>query len=284
MNELSKPGIHVWPAELAKKWGLFLMRVVIGLFFGGAALFIFFSVPAENAWIPVNGYIDARVIGAAAFMTGVLILFGLFTYQSALAAGVLILVIVAEHLLKDPFYNFSAQMFPLLLFVAAVLYLCPDYNNVSLDRLIGFKREITRVNVNSWIVILLRVFLGLIFFTQGLINIIKVGVVNFAQKVYVTPFAESWLPSPLLWMAGLLNPPVQLVGGLALILGFRTKLASLGLAVFLVSIIFGHIIQSPFEDIHDFSIANFIVVLMILFLESEGNRYSLDYALEKRRN
>ncbi len=272
---------YVLTTSVTKEWGILLIRAVICLFFCAAAISVFFSGNKEEAWILPNSYIDARIIAVFAFITGVLILCGLFTYQAAITAGILILILVVEHLVKNSFYNFSAQLFPLLLFIIAVLYLNRDYNKISIDQII--KRAPTnQVNANSWAVLLLRVFLGAIFLTQGLNNIIKVGVVTFAQKIYVAPFAESWVPQSLLWIAGVLNPPVQLLGGIALILGFMTRFTSLGIGVFLISIIFGHMIQAPFEDIHDFGVANFIAVLGIIYLESQGNRFSLDYILGKR--
>jgi uncharacterized membrane protein YphA (DoxX/SURF4 family) len=138
----------------------------------------------------------------------------------------------------------------------------------------------------SWVTLFLRLLIGAIFFFQGFRNLfLGAGPIVFAERLYVKPFG-AMMPEPLLWIAGVSNPFVQFGVGLLLILGLFTRFAGGLGALFLVSIIFGHLMQGPLTApgaMRDFATANFILMIAVIVFASLGNRWSLDALFEKRR-
>jgi uncharacterized membrane protein YphA (DoxX/SURF4 family) len=128
--------------------------------------------------------------------------------------------------------------------------------------------------------------IGAIFFSQGFRNIfLAAGPIAFAERLYVKPFG-AMMPEPLLWIAGVSNPFVQFSVGLLLILGLFTRFgAGLG-ALFLVSIIFGHLMQAPLTApgaMRDFATANFMLMIAVVVFASLGNRWSVDSFFGRHR-
>ncbi|HEV3410169.1 MAG TPA: TQO small subunit DoxD, partial [Chthoniobacterales bacterium] len=90
---------------------------------------------------------------------------------------------------------------------------------------------------------------------------------------------------PLLWIAGVSNPFVQFGVGLLLILGLFTRSAAAVGALFLVSIIFGHLLEGPLTApaaMRDYATANFIAMIVVMLLASLANRWSMDALLFRK--
>ncbi|HYO77868.1 MAG TPA: DoxX family protein, partial [Thermoanaerobaculia bacterium] len=107
----------------------------------------------------------------------------------------------------------------------------------------------------------------------------------FARKVYVDPLASSWVPEPLLWTAGVTNPIIQISMGVLLILGLRTRFAASVVGAFLVTIFFGHLLADPFDrgdSPHAYAMANFLIAIVVLWLQPRGDRFSVDAMLARR--
>ena len=237
-------------------------------------------------WIPQNGFLAESFYGTLALILGILIVGGIFARFALPAANLFVVTVALEHLFKNPFYNLSMHILPLLILALTAFYFNQKTDKFSLDNLFRVRKPLTAEVADSWTVLFLRLFLGGIFLLQGVTSVSAFGLIGFAQKVYVEPFAASGMPEALLWMAGIINPPAQILGGAALILGLLTRHAALGIGLFLIQIIFGHVINDPLEyqgDLQKYGLANFFVVAAIIFLISGGNLFSLDRLLKRAK-
>jgi uncharacterized membrane protein YphA (DoxX/SURF4 family) len=93
------------------------------------------------------------------------------------------------------------------------------------------------------------------------------------------------MPEPLLWIAGVSNPFVQFGVGSLLIAGLFTRSAAAVGALFLLTIIFGHLMEGALQApaaMRDAAIANFIAMIAVILLASRGNRWSVDALLFRK--
>ena len=214
-----------------------------------------------------------------------LLLAGWHVPVAVIALGTTLIFVTVERLVRNPFTNLTADVALILAFALALLGAGVEQDRWSAD---AFRRAapLPRRDRWSWITLFLRLFVGAIFFTQGLRNLfLGVGPIAFAERLYVKPFA-GMMPEPLLWIAGVSNPFVQFAVGLLLIVGLLTPWAAALGALFLVSIIFGHLMEGPLTApaaMRDFATANFIAMVAIIVAAANGNRWSVD-ALVFRRN
>ena len=235
-------------------------------------------------WIPQHGFLPEILYGTLALILGIFVIGGVFARYTLIAANLFVVAVAVEHLSKDPFYNLSMHILPLLILLIVAFQIHQKSDKFSLDNLFRGEQSLTEELTNSWTVLFLRLFLGSIFLLQGVAGVSKLGLIGFAQKVYVEPFAASGMPEALLWIAGIINPPAQILGGAALIFGFLTRPAAVCVALFLIQIIFGHIIDNPLEyqgDLQKYGLANFFVVIAIILLIDGGNRFSFDRFLKR---
>jgi uncharacterized membrane protein YphA (DoxX/SURF4 family) len=220
----------------------------------------------DGAWLP--GHAGIRVYAYAAVLLVAAVGLAVQPRRAAIAiAGVLVIVLV-EHLAVDPLYNTMDHLVPLLVECGVVIALAD--------------RSVPREQTASTLVALARAFLGAIFLAEGIHDLFVIGPVAFARDTYVAPLAGSWMPQPLLWIAGVANPIVQTVGGALFVVGFATRPVAIVLGLFLCQILFGHTLIDPFDsgpDVHSYALANLALVLVVLGLAPLGNRYSVDALL-----
>jgi iron complex outermembrane receptor protein len=265
---------------------VFILRVALGLPLIAAGLSLLVSgvpplpaAPAPAPWLPVYLGDAVLLFGVPLLVCGVLLLGGLFTWQAAWASGALLVGVLVTWVARDRLHNTMNHLVPFTLMVFGLLALAPRGNAFSLDaRLRAGAPPPGEGASSSAISLFARVFLGAIFVAQGWAGV-QMGVTRFAERVYVTPLAGGWVPEGLLWVAGVLNPPLQLLGGALFLLGVATRVTGRVLAAFLLSILFGHLLKDPFDrgpGVHSYALANLLMVLVVLAFEGRGNRYSLD--------
>ena len=80
----------------------------------------------------------------------------------------------------------------------------------------------------SWALLFARLVLGLIFFMAGLWKTFQLGLLEHARK-YFLPYSNTFLPIWSLWAVGVVIPFVELLAGALLIIGLRTREASVSL-------------------------------------------------------
>ncbi len=97
----------------------------------------------------------------------------------------------------------------------------------------------------AWARFFCRVLLGLIFFMAGWFKCFELTPWEHASRLFVQPYADSWIPTWLLWVTGTLIPPLELVAGFLLIIGFRTRESLLAVGFILLLVTYGHLLAEP---------------------------------------
>lgn len=283
---------HMARPDYFSSFAWLCVRVVLALVLVFAAVAVFQAPEGPRGtakpWISSDAptVIPALVYAAVFGGTALLLVAGFRVPMAVIALNAMLIVVSVERLIRNPFTNLTADVALLMSLALALLAAGPEQDRWSVD----VRRNTTPmsgVDRWSWITLFLRLLIGAIFFMQGFRNLFlrEGGPIAFAERLYVKPFA-GLMPEPLLWIAGVSNPVVQFGVGLALILGLFTRgAAGLG-ALFLVSIIFGHLMEGALTAparMRDFATANFIFMIAVIVAAARGNRWSLDALLFRKR-
>lgn len=135
----------------------------------------------------------------------------------------------------------------------------------------------------AWAILFARLILGFIFFMAGLSKVFSLGPLEHARRLFVVPYAQTFLPRWSLWTAGTLVPFVELVAGALLLVGLRTRDALLALGAVLVLVTFGHLLTEPLYEFHTHVIPRAALLLFVLVMPRSEDRFSLDAWWGRRR-
>jgi uncharacterized membrane protein YphA (DoxX/SURF4 family) len=128
----------------------------------------------------------------------------------------------------------------------------------------------------SWAILIARLILGFIFFMSGQWKVFSLGPFEHARRLFVEPYAHTFLPRWALWATGAVVPAIELVAGALLLVGFRTRQALLALGGVLVLVTFGHLLLEPLYEFHTHVIPRAALLLFLLVMPREEDRFSLD--------
>ncbi len=142
--------------------------------------------------------------------------------------------------------------------------------------------EQSRVNGRSWALLFARLVLGLIFFMAGFWKVFQLGPLQHARK-YFLPFADTFLPVWSLWAVGVAIPFFELTAGALVILGLRVREALIALGLVLAIVTFGHLLQEPLYEFHTHVIPRLALLLFVLMLPREDDRFSVDHLLARQK-
>ena len=135
----------------------------------------------------------------------------------------------------------------------------------------------------AWALLFARGVLGFIFFMAGVYKVFQMGPLGHARKYFIEPYAGTFLPTWSLWAVGGIIPIVELVAGALVIIGLRTREALVALGCILVVVTFGHLLKEPLYEFHTHVIPRLALLLFVLILPREDDRFSLDYLLTWRK-
>jgi len=96
------------------------------------------------------------------------------------------------------------------------------------------------------------------------------------------PYRDTFLPVWSLWAVGFTIPFVELVAGALLLAGLWIRPALIALGVVLVTVTFGHLLKEPLYPFHEHVIPRLVLLLFLLMLPAEQDRFSLDHFLRAR--
>jgi len=137
-------------------------------------------------------------------------------------------------------------------------------------------------NLNrAWALLFARLVLGLIFFMAGVWKVFRLGPLQHARK-YFLPFADTFLPIWSLWAVGVVIPFVELIAGALVIIGLRTREALVALGFVLAIVTFGHLLHEPLYEFHTHVIPRLALLLFVLMVPREDDRFSLDRLIANR--
>ena len=146
------------------------------------------------------------------------------------------------------------------------------------------QRELAKATTNidrAWAILFARLVLGLIFFMAGVMKVFQLGPLNHARK-YFLPFADTFLPVWSLWAMGVVIPFVELIAGAMVILGLRMREALVALGFVLAVVTFGHLLKDALYEFHTHVIPRLALLLFVLLLPREDDRFSLDFFIVRR--
>ena len=132
----------------------------------------------------------------------------------------------------------------------------------------------------SWAIFFAREVLGFIFFMAGVYKVFQLGPLDHARK-YFLPYADTFLPVWSLWATGFVIPFVELIAGALLLVGLRIRLALISLGFVLIVVTFGHLLKEPLYPFHEHVIPRLALLLFVLMLPAEDDRFSLDHLLTR---
>ena len=136
----------------------------------------------------------------------------------------------------------------------------------------------------SWAIFIARVILGLIFFMAGFWKVFTLGPIEHAQRWFVGPYSETFLPVWSLWATGTVVPLVELVAGASLLVGFWTRPALMALGGVLILVTFGHLLAEPLYEFHTHVIPRLALLLFVLSMPDSDDLISVDNWLSRRRS
>lgn len=135
----------------------------------------------------------------------------------------------------------------------------------------------------AWALLFAREVLGFIFFMAGVYKVFRMGPLGHARHYFIEPYADSFLPTWSLWTVGTVIPIVELIAGALVIIGLRTREALIALGCVLVIVTFGHLLKQPLYEFHTHVIPRLALLLFVLMLPREDDRFSLDHLLSLRK-
>ena len=134
----------------------------------------------------------------------------------------------------------------------------------------------------SWAIFFVRWVLGLIFFMAGWWKTFEMGPLGHARRLFIEPYADTWIPVWLLWASGTVIPVVELVAGALLCLGLRVRAASIALGAILIVVAYGHLLKDPLFDTTHHIFPRLVLLTFVLAAPAERDLLSCDAWLHRR--
>jgi len=134
----------------------------------------------------------------------------------------------------------------------------------------------------SWALFFVRWVLGLIFFMAGWWKTFDLGPLEHARRLFVVPFAATWIPAWLLWTLGTVIPPVELLAGALMCLGLRVREAGIALGGILILVTYGHLLLEALYDTTHHIFPRLVLLTFVLAAPAERDVLSLDFWLGRR--
>lgn len=140
----------------------------------------------------------------------------------------------------------------------------------------------TSIHNRTWAILIARAILGLIFMMAGIWKVFTLGPLEHASRLFVEPYADTFLPAWSLWATGTVVPLVEMVAGALVLIGLWRRPALLALGGVLVLVTFGHLLAEPLHQFHTHVIPRTALLLFILVMPASDDRLAIDHWLESR--
>jgi uncharacterized membrane protein YphA (DoxX/SURF4 family) len=136
----------------------------------------------------------------------------------------------------------------------------------------------------AWALLFARGVLGFIFFMAGVWKVFTLTPAGHAHRYFVDPYADTFLPIWALWALGVTVPVVELTAGALVLVGWRVREASIALGGVLLVVTFGHLVKEPLYAFHQHVLPRLALLLFVMLLPREADRFSLDGLLARRHH
>ncbi len=135
----------------------------------------------------------------------------------------------------------------------------------------------------GWSRFFCRVMLGLIFGMAGWYKCFVMTPLGHAETYFTVPYADNWIPHFLLLATGVAVPLVELLAGVLLVIGWRTRDALVALGAVLLLVTYGHLLKEALFSITGHIFPRTALMVATFLLPAAEDRLSVDFWLEKRR-
>ena len=140
------------------------------------------------------------------------------------------------------------------------------------------------MNINQHIgVFTARLILGFIFLMQGFGKVFTWGMESVCNMEFFLPQYKGILPDVVTIATAYYTSYVEFIGGILLIFGLKRDWALYALASVLVIVTFGHGLVEPIWNLSHV-MPRAILLITLLLLPKEWDKFSLDYLLSKRKS
>ncbi len=106
---------------------------------------------------------------------------------------------------------------------------------------------------------------------------------SHAEKFFVGPGADLWVPNFILWPVGTAVPIIELIGGGLLILGLLQRYALLSLGAVLIIVLYGHLLMDPLFVTVNHVFPRTILLIIIFALPQSEDRWAADNLLNYKK-
>ncbi len=132
-------------------------------------------------------------------------------------------------------------------------------------------------------VFLMRTMLGLVFLYAGFWKVFVLGADQHAAQFFVAAYKDSWIPGILLTVTGYAIPYFELIAGLMIVIGLRTREAVFLCGLLLLLTTYGHLLKEPLFDIDGHTFTRLALIVGWLLMPIGSDRISVDGVLAARR-
>ncbi len=139
---------------------------------------------------------------------------------------------------------------------------------------------------DNWPIVnfIVRWILGLLFLMAGFWKVFVLTPAGHAQQFFVDGFSDFWIPTWLLQLFGYSIPFFELVAGLLICIGLRTREALIVVGLLLIVTTYGHALQQPLFDIDGHTFTRLALLVVLLLAPVGTDRYSIDQWLLARKD
>jgi uncharacterized membrane protein YphA (DoxX/SURF4 family) len=107
------------------------------------------------------------------------------------------------------------------------------------------------------------------------------GPLGHARRLFIEPYADSWIPMWLLWASGTVIPIIELIAGAFLCLGLRVRAAGVALGMILIVVSYGHLLKEPLFDTTHHIFPRLVLLIFVLTAPAERDLLSFDAWLRR---
>lgn len=131
---------------------------------------------------------------------------------------------------------------------------------------------------------IVRWILGLLFLMAGIWKVFVLTPAAHAQQFFVEGLSQTWIPAWLLQVFGYSIPFLELVAGLLICIGLKSREALIAVGLLLIVTTYGHALQQPLFDIAGHTFTRLALIVFLLLAPLGTDRYSVDQWLLARAN
>jgi len=128
-----------------------------------------------------------------------------------------------------------------------------------------------------------RQTLGFIFMMAGWWKCFELTPLEHAEKFFIGPGADLWVPNFILWPVGTVVPIIELLAGGLLILGLFQSYALLSLGAVLIIVLYGHLLMDPLFVTVSHIFPRTILLIIIFALPQSEDVWAIDSLFNKTK-